>query len=78
MNWRKDRLIREDVMECCRLAHTLERQVFDTKLYSNEKGGPQRRKVLIKHKSDTKGRKLKTDNSVVKERTVIVKDEAEK
>ena len=63
LNWRKDKLIREDVMECCRLAHTLERQVFDLKLYSDGKGkgGPQRRKVLIKHKSDTKGRKLKTD-----------------
>lgn len=25
LSWRKDKMIREDVMECCRLAHTLER-----------------------------------------------------
>ena len=75
LSWRKDKMIREDVMECCRLAHTVERQVFDRKMYADEsKRGPTRR-VLIKHQSDTKGRKLKADRSVVSERTVIVRDE---
>ena len=36
LSWRKDRLIREDVMECCRLAHTIERQVFDLKMYETK------------------------------------------
>ena len=34
LNWRKDKMIRDDVMDCCRLAHTIERQVFDLKLYA--------------------------------------------
>lgn len=60
--WKKDKMVRDDVMECCRLAHTLERQVFDLKLYP-KKGAKSTytRKVLVKHRSDSKGRKLKTD-----------------
>ena len=34
------------------------------------------RKTLVKHKSDKKGAKVKTDNSVVQERTVVVRDES--
>jgi len=75
LSWRKDRLIREDVMECCRLAHTVERQVFDLKMYASVEKGGQRRKVLTKHLSAKVGAKLKTDRSIVKEKTVIIKDE---
>ena len=37
LNWKKDRLIKEDVMSCVRLAHTLEKQVFDPKMYRHQK-----------------------------------------
>ena len=36
LNWKKDRLIKEDVMQCVRLAHTLEKQVFDQKMYKRQ------------------------------------------
>jgi len=74
--WRKDRLVREDFMDCCRLAHTLERQIFDLSLYESaaKSKGP-RRVVIAKKNTDKKGAKLKTDQSVVQERSVLVKDE---
>lgn len=37
LNWKKDKLIKEDVMQCVRLAHTLEKQVFDLKMYRKTK-----------------------------------------
>ena len=33
LNWKKDKMIKEDVMECIRLAHTLEKQIFDPNMY---------------------------------------------
>jgi len=65
LSWRKDKMINEDVMDCCRLAHTLERQIFDLLMYkkSNKKGTY--RKTLIKHGSNKIGAKKKVDNSAV-------------
>lgn len=37
LNWRKQRLIKEDFENYIRLAHTLEKQVFDTSSYSIQK-----------------------------------------
>ena len=73
--WRKDNMVRQDVMECCRLAHTLERQIFDLKMYKAARSKRPVRKVVVVNKSDTKGAKMKTDNCPVQERTVIIRDE---
>ena len=69
-------MVNEDVMFCCRLAHTLERQIFDQNMYKKSGKKGLYRKTLVKHKSDKKGAKVKTDNSVVQERTVVVRDES--
>ena len=45
-------------------------------MYKSKKGkGPVRKVVLTKEQTNTVGRKAKLDRNVVKERTVIVKDE---
>ena len=73
--WRKDKMVRDDVMDCCRLAHTLERQVYDLQMYKNKKNKGAQRRVVVKSATDKKGQKMKVDNSVIQERTVIVKDD---
>ena len=75
--WRKDRMVREDIIECCRLAHTLEKQVFDLKMYTdkNSKKKGEQRRVLVNYNTDRKGAKMKTNKTGMKERTVVVRDE---
>ena len=36
LNWRKQNLIKQDVMACVRLAHSIEREIFDHRNYSKE------------------------------------------
>lgn len=52
-------------MECCRLAHTIERQIYDLKLYGSGLKPGQRRKVVLKNTHSAIGAKKKTDNSAV-------------
>ena len=59
-------------MECIRLAHTIQREIFDLSNY-DQQASSFFRKVLDYQKSDKKGLKTKTDQSTIK-RSVVVSD----
>ena len=62
--WKKQKMIREDIINCVRLAHTLDRQVFDKSSYPKKS----------KKKSFMAGGGLKKQDEVVEEKVMDMLD----